>query len=64
MKKLMLIALVSMLAAGCSSDRKFWDDNGKLEGKTENREVWDSNGKMDQDDRKVWNDSDGKPVVE
>ncbi|WP_148862401.1 membrane lipoprotein lipid attachment site-containing protein [Marinobacter fonticola] len=77
MRKLILIALAGVVLAGCSKDRVLWEDNGKVEEKTENREVWDdngkvdsekrefwdSNGKMDSGERKFWNDSEGNPVI-
>lgn len=49
---------------GSSEEREVWDDNGEVDDATENREVWDSNGQMDTGDRKIWNDSGGEPVVE
>lgn len=62
MRKLMLVALIGLAVTGCSKDRVFWDDNGKLEQKTENREIWDDNGKMDSGERKFWDNAEGEPV--
>jgi uncharacterized lipoprotein YajG len=64
LQKLMVIMAAIFMLAGCMEDRVIWNDNGKLDQSTENRKVWDSNGKMGTEDRKVWNDSDGEPVVE
>ncbi|EON91019.1 hypothetical protein MARLIPOL_16614 [Marinobacter lipolyticus SM19] len=61
-KKLFLLAFVSLALVGCK-DRVIWNDNGKVEEATENREVWDTKGKMDGGERKIWNDQDGDPVV-
>ncbi|BES71894.1 hypothetical protein RE428_29120 [Marinobacter nanhaiticus D15-8W] len=78
MRKLFLVALVGLVLTGCSKDRVFWEDNGKVEQKTENREVWDDNGKMESEkerefwdrngkmgsgERKIWNNSEGEPVI-
>ncbi|PVY69609.1 hypothetical protein C8D92_11211 [Tamilnaduibacter salinus] len=52
-----------LLLAGCK-DRVIWNDNGRIDEATENRDVWDSNGKMNSGDRRIWNDSNGEPVVE
>ncbi|MEQ5837606.1 hypothetical protein [Marinobacter sp. NFXS9] len=78
MRKLIMVALVGLVLAGCSKDRAIWNDNGKVDEATQNREVWDDNGKMDSKDRKfwdsngkmdsgerkIWNDSNGDPVIE
>lgn len=77
MRKLILVAVVGLALTGCSKDRVFWDDNGKIEQKTENREIWEDNGKvdskdrefwnshgkMDSEERKFWNNSKGEPVI-
>lgn len=61
--KVMALALFAVLAlAGCK-DRVIWDDQGKIDEKTENRTVWDSNGKMNTDERKVWENKEGEKVV-
>lgn len=62
MKRIALTLFIVLALAGCK-DRVIWDDNGKIDEKTENREVWDSNGKMDTEDREVWVNKDGEKVV-
>ena len=62
MKRIALALFVVLALAGCK-DRVIWDDNGKIDEKTENREVWDSNGKMNTEDREVWVNKDGEKVV-
>ncbi|MBK1874308.1 MULTISPECIES: membrane lipoprotein lipid attachment site-containing protein [Marinobacter] len=62
MKKISLIIFVVLALAGCK-DRVIWDDNGKLEEKTQNREIWDSKGKMNKGEREVWVNKDGEKVV-
>lgn len=63
MKKVMLMVVIALAVAGCK-DRVIWNDNGAVEEATQDREVWDSEGKMDTGERKIWNKSDGEPVIE
>ncbi|MBW7469381.1 membrane lipoprotein lipid attachment site-containing protein [Marinobacter sp. F4218] len=62
MKKMLLIVFAVAALAGCK-DRVIWNDNGKLEGATENREVWNTNGQMDSGERKIWVDKEGKEII-
>ncbi|QSP94264.1 membrane lipoprotein lipid attachment site-containing protein [Marinobacter salinisoli] len=63
MKKVMLVLVAVTALAGCK-DRVIWNDNGKLDGATsENREIWNTNGKIQNNDRKIWVNSEGKEVV-
>lgn len=62
MKTMLLIALMGLALVGCK-DRVIWDDNGAVEDATEDRKVWDREGQMESGERKIWNDSEGKPVV-
>lgn len=79
MKKLFVVMLSVLVLAGCqgraiwndngkveeaTSDREVWDDKGQVEKSTRNREIWDSNGKMNTEGRKIWNDSEGNPVIQ
>lgn len=58
---LLLIALACFLSA-CAQNRPIWNTNGKTADKKD-RKVWDSNGKLNQKDRKIWVNSEGKPVI-
>lgn len=62
MKKMTLMMFVALALAGCQ-DRVIWNDQGKVDEKTENREVWDSKGKMNTDEREIWVNKDGEKVV-
>lgn len=79
MTKLFVAILAVAVLAGCqgrtlwnddgkveeaTTDREVWDDKGQVEKSTSNREIWDSNGKMGGEGRKIWNDSEGNPVVQ
>lgn len=64
MYKLIVCALTVFVLTGCMEDRVIWNDNGELDKPTKDREIWDSNGKIDKGERKVWDDSEGEPVVE
>ncbi len=48
--------------AGCQ-DRVIWDDNGKLGRTTEDREIWNSNGRLENGERKIWVNQDGKEII-
>lgn len=63
MKKLILMVVVTLALVGCK-DRVIWDDNGAVEKSTQDRKIWDSEGKMEGGERKIWDKSDGEPVVE
>ena len=63
MKKVLLMLVMTLVLIGCK-DRVIWDDNGALEKSTEDRKVWDSEGKLGDGERKIWNKSDGEPVIE
>lgn len=62
MKKAVFVVFTAMVLAGCQ-DRVIWNDNGQLNGATENREVWDSNGQMSGGERKIWVNKDGEDVI-
>ncbi|MCK7543275.1 membrane lipoprotein lipid attachment site-containing protein [Marinobacter bryozoorum] len=79
MKKLFIAVLAALTLAGCegrtiwnpngsldeaTKDREVWDDKGMMDEATRDREIWDSNGKIDTRDRKIWNDREGKPVIQ
>lgn len=61
MKALIVAALAVLTLAGCEG-RTIWEDGGKAKEATTDREVWDSNGKLGE--RKIWNNREGKPVVQ
>lgn len=63
MKKLVVTTIALLFLAGCEN-RAIWNDEGKAREATSDREVWDSKGKMDTGDRKIWNDREGKPVIQ
>lgn len=62
MKNVVFVVFAAMALAGCQ-DRVIWNDNGQLNGATENREVWDSNGQMSGGERKIWENKDGEDVI-
>lgn len=77
MRKAILIVLVAVGLAGCAG-RTFWNSNGQMannsnqqqrkiwdtNGKTSsNRVFWDTNGKFNQNDRKIWDNAKGQPVI-
>lgn len=58
------VVLMMVLAlAGCQN-RVIWDDDGAAERATRDREIWNSQGRMESGDRRIWNDRDGKPVIQ
>jgi hypothetical protein len=62
LRTLGVVVLAVVALAGCQ-DRVIWDDNGKLGRTTEDREIWNSNGRLENGERKIWVNQDGKEII-
>ncbi|MFE8073103.1 membrane lipoprotein lipid attachment site-containing protein [Marinobacteraceae bacterium S3BR75-40.1] len=72
-----LFILLVLMLTGCSKDRAFWNDGGKIgsDGRKvwdtngqmqseEDRKIWDSNREKKENSRKIWENDKGEPVID